>query len=266
MTRESIVVQSASKRFRVMRIPKRTTLKEAFVKRNFFTNTRRNEVFVDAVHEVTFSVAHGSMLGILGRNGSGKSTLMRLLAGIYKPDSGTIKIDGNVAPLLSLGLGFHPDMSGRENVRMNGLILGLSPRQIDRRLDDIIDFAELRDYIDVPVRMYSSGMYMRLAFAVAVSVDPDVLLLDEVMAVGDGAFVEKCLERMRLFKRQGKTIVLVTHDTSAITEWCDSALWIDEGRVRLAAAPDRVADAYALALAENDYRLGAIGAGLLEHT
>ena len=263
MNEQAIVVTNVSKRFRLVRIPKQTTLKEALVKGQFFTNGRANELFVDAVRDVSFSVSRGSMLGILGRNGSGKSTLMRLLAGIYTPDSGSINLGGAVAPLLSLGLGFHPDMSGRENVKMNGLILGLSPRQIERRIDEIVDFAELRDYVDVPVRMYSSGMYMRLAFAVAVSIDPDVLLLDEVMAVGDAAFIAKCLERMRQFKRQGRPIVLVSHDTGAISHWCDSALWIDGGSLRVAGTPERVVDAYQLALAESDYRAG-LGAGLLE--
>jgi ABC-type polysaccharide/polyol phosphate transport system ATPase subunit len=173
------------------------------------------------------------MLGIIGRNGSGKTTLMRLLAGIYKPDSGSIWTLGEVAPLLSLGLGFHPDMSGRENIKMSGLILGLSPKQIERRLDEIVDFAELREYLDVPLRMYSSGMYVRLAFSVAVTIDPDVLLLDEVLAVGDVAFMKKCIDKMRGFKARGKTIVLVSHDGESIVKWCDTALWMDAGKMRM---------------------------------
>ena len=169
---------------------------------------------------------------------------MRLLAGIYKPDSGSVWTRGEVAPLLSLGLGFHPDMSGRENIKMSGLILGLSPKQIERRMDEIVDFAELREYLDVPLRMYSSGMYMRLAFSVAVTIDPDVLLLDEVLAVGDASFMRKCVEKMRSFEARGKTIVLVSHDGAAISAWCDTALYLDAGHVRAAGPAGEVVAAY----------------------
>ena len=205
---------------------------------------KREALFVDALKDVSVTVNTGSALGIIGRNGSGKTTLMRLLAGIYVPDSGSVRIAGNIAPLLSLGLGFHPDMSGRENVKMNGLVLGLSPRQIERRMEEIVDFAELSEFIDVPIRMYSSGMYMRLAFSVAISVDPDVLLLDEVLAVGDAAFTTKCFERIKDFRRRGKTIVLVTHAPAMLLEWCDTAIWMHQGSVRLGGDVAQVADAY----------------------
>jgi lipopolysaccharide transport system ATP-binding protein len=244
MSVDSIVVQNASKRFRIVRIPKQMSFKEAIIKQQLFLPRDRDELRVDAVRDVTFSVKRGAMLGIIGRNGSGKTTLMRLLAGIYKPDSGTIWTLGEVAPLLSLGLGFHPDMSGRENIKMSGLILGLSPKQIEWRMDEIVDFAELREYLDVPVRMYSSGMYMRLAFSVAVTINPDVLLLDEVLAVGDAAFMRKCIDKMRSFKARGATIVLVSHDGETITQWCDTALWMDSGDLRMSGVAGDVVAAY----------------------
>jgi len=202
---DAIVVNGVSKRFRVMTIPKQVSLKEAIVRMKLFAGGGR-ERFIDAVTDVSFSVPQGSSLGIIGRNGSGKTTLLRLLAGIYRPNAGTIKVAGEVAPLLSLGVGFHPEMTGRENVKLNGLVLGMSPQQIEAHFDEIVDFAELREFIDIPVRTYSSGMYMRLAFSIAVSTDPDVLLLDEVLAVGDEAFAEKCLRRGELYHAAGLSL------------------------------------------------------------
>lgn len=243
MTEKAIIANNVSKRFRVISIPKQTTLKDAFV--NFRPSVpRRRERFIEAVTNVSLCVDRGSTLGIIGKNGSGKTTLMRLLAGIYRPDTGSIKVAGQVAPLLSLGVGFHPDMTGRENIRINGLVLGMSPRQIAGKFDEIVDFAELRDSIDVPVRTYSSGMYMRLAFAVAASVDPDVLLLDEILAVGDEAFAAKCLKRMKDFRRAGKTMVLITHDPGTLVEWCDTAVWMDKGAMRVQGSAQQVVDAY----------------------
>lgn len=243
MNQCAISAHGLSKRFRVMTLPKQTTLKDAIV--NFRAKAPgQREKFIDAVSDVSLSVEKGSTLGIIGKNGSGKTTLMRLLAGIYRPDSGTVHVSGQVTPLLSLGVGFHPDMTGRENVRINGLVLGMSPRQIANQFDEIVDFAELRDFIDVPVRTYSSGMHMRLAFAIASSVDPDVLLLDEVLAVGDEAFAAKCLARMKEFKRAGKTIVLITHDPGTLLEWCDTAIWMDKGRIRCQGLAQNVINAY----------------------
>jgi len=241
---DAIVVQRASKRFRVIAIPKHATIKEALLEFQFPGHKRGNEHFIKAVDDVSFSVPHGSRLGIIGKNGSGKTTLLRLLARMYVPDSGSVRVSGEVAPLLSLGVGFHPDMTGRENLKINGLVLGLSPRRIESLADEIIDFSELRDFIDVPVRTYSSGMYMRLAYSVAVSVDPDVLLLDEILAVGDEAFAAKCLVRMKDFRERKKTIVLVTHDTETVLAWCESAIWLDRGSVRLQGPAARVVEAY----------------------
>ena len=244
MSAEAIVVEGVSKRFRVVSIPKQMTLKEAVVGLRLNRPPAKRERSVNAINNVSFAVAHGTTLGVIGRNGSGKTTLMRLLAGIYVPDSGSIRIPGEIAPLLSLGVGFHPDMTGRENVKINGLVLGMSPRQIEDKFEEIVEFSELREFIDVPVRTYSSGMYVRLAFAVAVSVDPDVLLLDEILAVGDEAFAAKCIARMRELKKKGKTIVLVTHDPGTVLAWCETAIWMDRGSVRLHGSPQQVVDAY----------------------
>ncbi|MCS7240952.1 MAG: ABC transporter ATP-binding protein [Candidatus Bipolaricaulota bacterium] len=199
--------------------------------------------------DVSFSVPEGTVLGIIGPNGSGKSTLLRLIAGIYRPTSGRIIVNGRVSALLSLGLGFHPELSGRENIIIGGLAMGLSRREIAYRMDEIIDFAELRDFIDAPVRTYSSGMYMRLAFSVAVNVDPDILLLDEVLAVGDAAFAEKSRARMDEFKKQGKTILLVTHDLPTVKSWCHQALWLNKGEVCALGDPKDIVDRYIESLA-----------------
>jgi ABC-type polysaccharide/polyol phosphate transport system ATPase subunit len=240
---EAIRVEHVSKRFRIISIRRQATLKEAIVGLEI-PWMRRGARFVQAVDDISFSVPRGGTLGILGKNGSGKTTLMRLLAGVYTPDRGSVRVSGLLAPLLTLGIGFHSEMSGRENLRISGLVLGLTPRQVERRANEIIDFAELREFIDSPVRTYSSGMYMRLAFSVAISVDPDVLLLDEVLSVGDEAFAAKCLARMKEFKTRKKTIVLVTHDASLIASWCDSALWIDRGKARMQGPAHEVVDAY----------------------
>ena len=178
---------------------------------------------------MSFTVPKGSTFGVIGRNGSGKSTALKLVAGITKPTSGTVRVDGRISALIELGAGFHPEISGRENVFINGIMLGLTKREIQDRFDDIVDFAELREFIDAPVKTYSSGMYMRLGFAVAIHVDPDVLLVDEVLAVGDEGFTHKCLDKFAEFRRRGKTILLVTHSLSLVERFCDEALWLDDG-------------------------------------
>jgi ABC-type polysaccharide/polyol phosphate transport system ATPase subunit len=228
------------------------TLKSALLTGGLLRNLRPDAVF-DALNGVTFDVAPGTTLGIIGRNGSGKSSLLKLVAGIGKPTSGTVHVEGRVSALIELGAGFHPEISGRENVFINGMMLGLSKREIAARFDDIVAFAELGDFIDAPVKTYSSGMYMRLGFAVAINVDPDVLLVDEVLAVGDEAFTHKCLDKFAEFKRRGKTVVLVTHTLDLVTKLCDEALWLDGGRVRQHGDPKRVVDAYLteVAAAEN---------------
>ena len=241
---DAIVVDRVSKRFRVLTIPKQASFKEAIVSFKLFDVAKRQARFVQAVNDVSFRVQAGTTLGIIGKNGSGKSTLLRLLAGIYPPDEGSVRVSGEIAPLLSLGIGFHPEMTGRENVKLYGLVLGLSPREIESKFEEIVEFSELHEFIDVPVKVYSSGMYMRLAFSVAVSVDPDILLLDEVLAVGDEAFAAKCHARIQGFKKQAKTIVLVTHSTSTLLTFCESAMWLDKGSVRLHGPCEQVAEAY----------------------
>lgn len=238
----AIAVAGISKRFHYPAIPKQATLKEMIVKGWFREATKTH--IVDALQEVSFTVEHGQTLGVIGRNGSGKTTLLRILAGVFQPDSGAVHIDGSLAPLLSLAAGFHPDLTGRENARTELLVLGFTPRQVERRIDEIIDFAEIGDFFDAPMRTYSTGMVLRVAFAAATSVDPDVLLLDEVLFVGDEAFSMKCLDRISRFKRSGKAIVLVSHSNPAIVEHCDVALWLDHGRVAGFGDPATVTASY----------------------
>ncbi|MBI4666511.1 MAG: ABC transporter ATP-binding protein [Nitrospinae bacterium] len=206
----------------------------------------------DALRDISFSVPAGSTWGLIGRNGSGKSTLLKLVAGIYRPDQGHVKTSGVVSALIELGAGFHPEFSGRENIFINASILGLPRKKIQEKFDDIVSFAELWDFIDNPVRTYSSGMFMRLGFSVAVHADPDILLVDEVLAVGDEAFGHKCQEKMESFKKSGKTILLVTHNLDEVKRWCDGAVWIDSGAVKMIGKPNRVVDAYLATVAEKE--------------
>jgi lipopolysaccharide transport system ATP-binding protein len=219
------------------------TLKSALLSRSIMRDLRPDETFL-ALDDVTFSVPSGRTIGVIGRNGSGKSTLLKLVAGITKPTSGDVTVRGRISALIELGAGFHPEISGRENVFINGIMLGLSKREVARRFDEIVDFAEMKDFIDAPVKTYSSGMYMRLGFAVAINVDPDVLLVDEVLAVGDEGFTHKCLDKFAEFKRRGKTILLVTHSLGLVERFCDEALWLDTGRVKGIGDPKRIVGAY----------------------
>ncbi len=186
---------------------------------------------VPALVDVSFQVGRGEMLGVIGANGSGKSTLLRLLAGIHRPTSGEVLVEGRVAALLELGAGFHPEISGRENIEVNGLLLGLSRRQIASRFEEIVRFAELAEFLDAPLKTYSSGMAVRLGFSIAAHSDPDVLLVDEVLAVGDEAFAHRSLEKFAEFERAGKTILVVSHDLSLVAERCRRAVWLERGRL-----------------------------------
>ena len=219
------------------------TLKSALLTGSLITDLRPDETFT-ALDGVSFEVPAGTTFGVIGENGSGKSTLLKLLAGITKPTRGSLRVAGRISALIELGAGFHPEISGRENVAINGIMLGLSRREVDERFDEIVDFAELREFIDAPVKTYSSGMYMRLGFSVAIHVDPDVLLIDEVLAVGDEAFTRKCLDKIGEFRRRGKTIVLVTHSLGLVEKMCDEALWLRHGRRAGLGDPRRVVDAY----------------------
>jgi ABC-type polysaccharide/polyol phosphate transport system ATPase subunit len=239
-----VQVDGVSKRFRRQTVQPSTTLKSAIV--DFLRGRKVSEspATFQAVKDVTFAVPSGHTLGIIGRNGSGKSTLLKLLAGIYRPDYGKIVVHGKVGALLELGAGFHPEFSGRENILINGIVLGLSKREVRQHLDDIIRFAELEAFIDEPVKTYSVGMYMRLGFSVAVHADPDVLLVDEILAVGDEGFFQKCYDRLAAFRRRGKTIILVSHDLSTVSRWCDSVVWLENGRIQDQGMPQRVIDRY----------------------
>ena len=219
------------------------TLKSAFLSKTLFSDLKSDEVFA-ALRGVSFEVKKGKTLSIIGENGSGKSTLLKILAGISKPSKGDVVTEGRISALIELGAGFHPEISGRENIFINGSILGLSKKKIEEKLDDIIKFAELEDFIDNPVKTYSSGMYMRLGFSIAINVDPDILLIDEVLAVGDASFVPKCLDKINEFKRKGKTIIFVSHDLGTVERISDKVIWIKDGKIFKQGYPKRITDAY----------------------
>ncbi len=237
----ALLAAGVSKTYRIPDIPKRATIKDVVVR-----HLRREDgvAVVDALCDVSFSVGPGQSLGVVGRNGSGKTTLIRVLAGVCRPDSGEVRVSGTRSALLALGVGFHPDLTGRENARVGLLSLGLSRRQTGDRMDEVIAFSELGDFIDAPIHTYSTGMYMRLAFSVAVAVEPDVLLLDEVLAVGDPAFANKCLALMDHFRSNGTTMAIATQDFHVVRERCDLALWLQEGKVAAFGAPPQVLAAY----------------------
>jgi ABC-type polysaccharide/polyol phosphate transport system ATPase subunit len=230
----AISLRDVSKRFRLYRGRQVSTVKDLFVRAfvgqggpGFLSG---EELW--ALRDVTLDLGRGRMVGIIGSNGSGKSTLLKILGGILKPTAGQASVRGRVSALIELGAGFHPEFTGRENIYINGVLLGLSRSEIRARFDEIVAFAGLEAFVDSPVKTYSSGMYMRLGFAIAVTVDPDVLLIDEVLAVGDEAFQHRCVGKIQEFKARGKTIVLVSHDLSSIERLCDEAVWLDGGRLR----------------------------------
>jgi lipopolysaccharide transport system ATP-binding protein len=214
---------------------------------------------IEALTQVDLTIPRGQTVGIIGRNGSGKSTLLKIITGIYSPTRGAVRINGRVSALLELGAGFHPDFTGRENIFINGIILGMRHAELKERLEAIIEFAELGDFIDEPVRAYSSGMFMRLAFAVATHVDPDILIIDEILSVGDEHFQRKSEAKMREFRTSGRTIVLVTHGLSTVESWCDSAVWIDGGRVRMQGPPREVVGEYRRAIAAAEEQASRTG-------
>lgn len=197
-----------------------------------------------ALQDVSFQVAEGSTFGLIGENGSGKSTMLKCIANILRPDKGSLKVHGKISALLELGAGFHPELSGRENVFLNGAILGLGQKELRKRFDEIVDFAGIGEFIDEPVKNYSSGMYVRLGFSVAINVDPDVLLIDEVLAVGDESFQRKCNEKFAELKASGKTIILVSHGMASVHNLCDRVAWFDHGRIKMIDAARAVVDEY----------------------
>jgi ABC-type polysaccharide/polyol phosphate transport system ATPase subunit len=225
----------------------RTSLEKAPTLRSTVTRLGRREKVVreiEAVRNVTFDVPHGEVLGIVGANGAGKSTLVRTIAGILPPSEGRVEIHGRVSTLLALGVGFNKKLSGRDNVVLGGLAAGLKRDQLAEKYDDIVAFAELEDFMDMPMRTYSSGMYGRLAFAVAVMMEPDILLIDEALSVGDARFRRKCARKMRQLCSEDRTVVLVSHALGTIQELADHAIWMDHGEMRMWDEPDAVVNAY----------------------
>lgn len=216
------------------------TLKERML---FFARNKRREKR-EVLKDINLDIKKGETVALIGVNGSGKSTLLKLMTQIIFPNKGTIETKGKLTSLLELGAGFHPDFSGRENIYFNSSIFGLTRKEIDARLDQIIQFSELQDFIDNPVRTYSSGMYMRLAFSVAINVDADILLIDEILSVGDQHFQEKCFNKMRELKKEGKTMVFVTHSMDSVKNLCDRAVWLSNGVVRMDGNTDEVVDEY----------------------
>jgi lipopolysaccharide transport system ATP-binding protein len=253
-TSDAIVLTGVSKSFRKSTIRREhTTLKSELVR--WLKREKRPEApssVIPALRDVSLSVPRGKTFGLVGRNGSGKSTLLKLVTGIYAPTSGKVEVHGRISALLELGAGFHPDFSGRENIYVNGIILGMSRRELRTRMDEIIEFSELGDFIDEPVRTYSSGMYARLAFAVATHVDPEILLIDEILSVGDEHFGRKSAAKMDEFRKAGKTILLVTHDLGTLQRRCDQAAWLDAGLLKASGSPAEVVAAYRAAVAEQE--------------
>ncbi len=235
----AIIVDGVSKKFR-LQSDRAHSVKELITRRD----RDAGEDAFWALQDVSLEIPQGSMYALVGHHGSGKSTLLRCIAGIYRPTAGSVRVDGRISTLLELGAGFHPDLTGRENVYMNATILGMSKKQIDAAFDDIVGFAGVEEFIDSPVKIYSSGMYVRLGFSVAVHVDPEILIVDEVIAVGDAEFQRKCFDYLYDLRRRGVTIVVVTHSTGTVEAMCDGAAWLDHGVLQLTGTGPEVAAAY----------------------
>jgi len=235
----AIKVDNVCKTFRIPH-EKISSLRGAFV--NLF-KTNGYEEF-NALDDVSFEVKKGEFFGIIGRNGSGKSTLLKILAGIYQPDKGKVKVNGLISPFLELGIGFNPELSGRDNVFLNAAVLGLSRKQIEEKFDDIVNFSELRKFIDQKIKNYSSGMQVRLAFSVAIHANREILLMDEVLAVGDSNFQSKCLEEFNKYRELGKTVILVSHDLPTVRKYCDRVMLLRDGRVEIISDSEAAVEKY----------------------
>lgn len=235
---KSIIVDNVYKTFNVY-MDKANTIKEKLM---FFKRNKKEKR--EVLKGINLTINKGEAVALIGVNGSGKSTLLKLMTKIIYPNKGRITTNGKLTSLLELGAGFHPDFSGRENIYFNASIFGLTKKEIDERLDSIIEFSELGSYIDNPVRTYSSGMYMRLAFSVAINVDADILLIDEILSVGDQHFQEKCFNKMKELKKEGKTMVFVTHSMESVKNLCDRAVWLYEGKIRMDGNTNEVVDEY----------------------
>ena len=235
---DKIIVENVYKSFNVYQ-DKASTIKEKLL---FFSRNRKEKI--EVLKNINLKIKQGETVGLIGVNGSGKSTLLKLMTKIIYPDSGKITTNGKLTSLLELGAGFHPDFSGRENIYFNASIFGLTRKEIDARLHDIIEFSELGEFIDNPVRTYSSGMYMRLAFSVAINVDAEILLIDEILSVGDQHFQEKCYNKMTELKEQGKTMVFVTHSLDVVKKLCTRAVWLYNGEIKMDGDTEQVVDEY----------------------
>ena len=234
----AVEVRNVSKIFRLHH-ERNQSLKSAIMRGRI----SRYEEFT-AVNDVTFDVKAGSTFGLIGSNGSGKSTLLKCLARIYSPNKGSITYNGRMAALLEVGSGFHHELSGKENIYLNGSILGMSKKEIDSKYDEIVDFSGVEHFIDQPIKNYSSGMYVRLGFSVAISVEPDILVADEVLAVGDEAFQRKCLDKFKDFKKSGRTVILVSHSMESIKDMCDQAAWLEKGNLQVVGESKDVVSQY----------------------
>ncbi len=250
----AVTVEDLTKLYRKYSQKRRfQTMKSALIKGDLFRQLRPEEVFL-ALEQVSFTVEKGETFGIIGSNGAGKSTLLKIIAGTLRPTYGRVVVDGRISALIELGAGFHPEISGRENIYINGIMLGLSKKEIHRRFDDIVRFAELEEFIENPIKTYSTGMYLRLGFAVAINVEPDVLLIDEIISVGDEAFARKCLDKIKEFQWRKKTILMVSHALGMIKILCDWAMWLKQGRIEQIGDPQMAVDAYLSDVAEKEER------------
>lgn len=235
------------------------------VKERFIRGRSRGVSLFRALDDVSFDIPRGTTFGLIGHNGSGKSTMLKILAGVYRPTSGRLLVDGRVSALLELGAGFHGELTGRENIYLNGAILGMGKRQIEGSIEEIIDFADIGDFIDAPVKFYSSGMYVRLGFAIAVNLDPEILIVDEIIAVGDEEFQRKCFDHLHRLRRKGTTIALVTHSMGLATDLCDQAVWLDHGKARMIGEVRQVVTEYMNAVNEKEAAARAQSAGTGEY-
>ena len=248
MDQDAVTVQNVSKKFRLYH-EKRDSIFEAAT--SFFQKKQHYEI-LHALDDVSFNVKHGEIFGIIGSNGAGKTTLLRIISKIYGPDSGSVDVQGTIIPVLALGLGFHPELTAVTNIYQSSVILGYNKNEISQRVDDIIKFAELEKFADTKVKNFSAGMQMRLAFATSVLVDPDILLLDEVFAVGDVNFQKKCFDTIMDFKKRGKAIIYVSHDMRAVKSFCDTVMYLENGKVGMIGKPEETVNAYVESLNKQD--------------
>lgn len=243
----AILVNDVKKHFKIP-LDKTSGIKQLIV--NFYKR-KKGYRYLKALDGVSFEVRRGEFFGVVGRNGSGKSTLLKILAGVYNPDSGDVQVNGSLTPFIELGVGFNHELTGRENVFLNGALLGFSRKEMEAMYDEIVDFAELHDFMEERLKNYSSGMQVRLAFSIAIRADTDILILDEVLAVGDAAFQQKCFDYFKHLRNDNKTIILVTHDMAAVKRFCTNAVYIKNGKILAAGSPFNIADMYLVENAEN---------------